>query len=162
MTPDHSSLSLRDRLRGWASRLTQNGNPNENAKITSTSTEQRNPKSPKPNETTSPSTSNEWAWENRRPDSANNAESAGANFLERWLGQNPIGGPAQSWRPFASPEWQTKQNEIGRTRQGLREVDASLNDLNRRIQNLESITEKWQVHSPEAAQQARPRFDSQV
>jgi septal ring factor EnvC (AmiA/AmiB activator) len=64
-------------------------------------------------------------------------------------------------RPFATPEWRTKQNEIGRARTELRQVDDSLQDLNRRIQHLESITEKWQVHTPRSSDEAS-RFNQQI
>ena len=54
-----------------------------------------------------------------------------------------------------------RQSEIGTTRQELRQVDVSIQDLNRRIEHLERIAEKWQVHSP-AQRDAGSRLNHQA
>jgi hypothetical protein len=75
------------------------------------------------------------------------SQASGWNFLERWLGQDPV---------------RKKQTEIGQARTELRHVDVSLQDLNRRIEHLEQIAEKWQTHTPRKNEDSGSQFNRQV
>ena len=89
------------------------------------------------NETRSPTTSNEWDSASSRTENESPEDrSFFRGFLERLAGANEADHATETYT----------------ARRGVQEFELSLDDLSRRIQDLERITEKWR--------EAGSRFDT--
>ena len=151
MKLDQSHPSLRDRLLGWTARLghinrnaSDAANVNAQTKNSPTRPELPNLKFPNPNRTTSQTILNAWASENRPRDSVNNSGS----FLERLLGARDSERSVATTRLDNTTGVSGKQKEISRARDGLKQIDMSLQDRGRRIPHLDDLREKWPLHTP--------------
>lgn len=159
MKREHSPQSLQERLPAWVSRLLP-ARPHSSAATNSaarktepTKTNFSNPNSPPKSRTTLQTISNVWgsaihrlASENSATDTAEPAFSGAPEHFDVDAAGKRGGVGLTRWlRSFTEePEWRTKRKEIDRTRSGLQQVDLSLQDLNRRIEHLETIADRWQ------------------